>query len=220
MATPFPALPHASSSWVLNKRSLHSHSYFTSKIQKTHLRFSPFSNPSSKRFDFYVKAEEKNESSSSVAVVSEDKVEESPKKDVKLGGDLSAESGAEAKSEIDSDAEAREKESQQELDWKTDEDFKKFMGNPSIKAAIKLEKNLTDWKLKELDKLTSDNPTVAFFDKLARDSLSKVKERLEKAEESLKAIDLNKVFAFINLNQMCMHFSFALPFMINKDCTC
>lgn len=197
MATPFPALP---SSWVMNKRSLHSHSCFTSKIQKAHLRFSPFSNPSSKRFDFYVKAEEKNESSSSVAVVSEDKVEESPKKDVRLGGDLSAESGTEAKSEIDSDAEAIEKESQQELDWKTDEDFKKFLGNPSIEAAIKLEKNMTDRKLKELDRKTSDNPIVAFFNKLVRDNLSKEKERLEKAEESFKAIDLNKVFAFINLN--------------------
>lgn len=198
MATPFPALPQASSSWVLNKRSLHSHSYFTSKIQKTHLRFSPFSNPSSKRFDFYVKAEEKNESSSSVAVVSEDKFEESPKKDVKLGGGLSAESETEAKSEIDSDDDAREKERQQELDWKTDEDFKKFMGNPSIEAAIKLEKQMTDRKLKELDRKTGDNPIVAFFNKLARDNLSKEKERLEKAEESFKAIDLNKVFAFIN----------------------
>ncbi|MCH85604.1 peptidase M50 family protein, partial [Trifolium medium] len=39
----------------------------------------------------------------------------------------------------------------QEIDWKTDEEFKKFMGNPSIEAAIKLEKKRTDRKLKELD---------------------------------------------------------------------
>ncbi|KAK4752168.1 hypothetical protein SAY87_020966 [Trapa incisa] len=33
-----------------------------------------------------------------------------------------------------------DKDMQQEMDWKTYEEFKKFMGNPSIEAAIKLEK--------------------------------------------------------------------------------
>ncbi|CDO97302.1 unnamed protein product [Coffea canephora] len=67
------------------------------------------------------------------------------------------------------------------------------MGNPSIEAAIKLEKKRTDRKLKELNRETSDNPILGFFNKLARDNLSKEKERLEKAEEAFKALDLNKL---------------------------
>ncbi|CAI9104231.1 OLC1v1002863C2 [Oldenlandia corymbosa var. corymbosa] len=204
MATPFPASSYASSSWVLDKRPFHPRCFVTplSKLplgqnQKTHLCLSPVLKPSSKRFNFFVKAEDKNESSSSVAVMSE---EESQRKDVTSGVDSNAESDSkseestsEAKSEVDSDAEAREKERQQELDWKTDEDFKKFMGNPSIEAAIKLEKKMTDRKLKELDRERSDNPIVAFFNKLARDNLSKEKERLEKVEQTFKALDLNKL---------------------------
>ncbi|XP_027361445.1 probable zinc metallopeptidase EGY3, chloroplastic [Abrus precatorius] len=89
----------------------------------------------------------------------------------------------------DSDSEA-----QQEVDWKTDEEFKKFMGNPSIEAAIKLEKKRADRKLKDLDRETNNsNPFFALFNNLARDNLLREKERLQKAEETFKALDLNKL---------------------------
>nr|XP_027112668.1 probable zinc metallopeptidase EGY3, chloroplastic [Coffea arabica] len=207
MATPFPALSYFSSSWAPNRIPLSSTSHLTSSLSKFALSrksyhcFSIISKPKSKRFNFYVRAEEKNESSSSspssVAVVSEEpKNEEPQKKDLSLEGELSGESGVsgtESKPEAESDAEKEEKEKLQELDWKSDEDFKKFMGNPSIEAAIKLEKKRTDRKLKELNRETSDNPILGFFNKLARDNLSKEKERLEKVEEAFKALDLNKL---------------------------
>ncbi|KAL3515380.1 hypothetical protein ACH5RR_022282 [Cinchona calisaya] len=194
--TSFPALSHSSSSsWVLNRRPhLHSTSHLATPLsnfsfsQKSHLGFSLFTSPRSKRFSFYTNAEDKGESS--VAVVSEEtKTEESQKKDLILGGEESGIGSDDAGKE----EEEKEKEKQQELDWKTDEDFKKFMGNPSIEAAIKLEKKMTDRKLKELNRETSDNPIVGLFNKLVRDNLSKEKERLEKAEQSFKALDLNKL---------------------------
>lgn len=93
-----------------------------------------------------------------------------------------------------SEEEEEKKSKQQEMDWKTDEEFKKFMGNPSIEAAIKLEKTRTDRKLKELNKESnSENPIIGIYNSLARDSLTKEKERLEKAEETFKALDLNKL---------------------------
>jgi len=93
-----------------------------------------------------------------------------------------------------SEEEEEKKSKQQEMDWKTDEEFKKFMGNPSIEAAIKLEKTRTDRKLKELNKESnSENPIIGIFNSLVRDSLTREKERLEKTEETFKALDLNKV---------------------------
>ena len=91
------------------------------------------------------------------------------------------------------DPEEKEKEKQQEMDWKTDEEFKNFMGNPSIEAAIKLEKKRADRKLKQLDRESSSNPLVGLFNRLVRDNLTREKERLEKAEETFRALDLNKV---------------------------
>ncbi|KAL6012884.1 putative zinc metallopeptidase egy3, chloroplastic [Asimina triloba] len=91
------------------------------------------------------------------------------------------------------DGESEEMVEKQEVDWKTDEEFKKFMGNPSIEAAIKLEKKRADRKLKELDIETDGNPITRFFKSIARDSLSREKERLEKAEEAFKALELNKL---------------------------
>ncbi|XP_058728898.1 probable zinc metallopeptidase EGY3, chloroplastic [Vicia villosa] len=83
---------------------------------------------------------------------------------------------------------------QQEMDWKTDQEFKNFMGNPSIEAAIKLEKKRTDRKLKELDdERTKNNPIVGVFNNLVRRNLVMEKERLEKVEETFKALDLNKL---------------------------
>ena len=84
-------------------------------------------------------------------------------------------------------------EEKQEMDWKTDEEFKRLMGSPSIEAAIKLEKKRADRKLKDLDRESSDNPIVGLLNRALRDSLTREKERLEKAEETFKAIDLNKV---------------------------
>ncbi|PIA44277.1 hypothetical protein AQUCO_01700109v1 [Aquilegia coerulea] len=74
------------------------------------------------------------------------------------------------------------------------------MGNPSIEAAIKLEKKRADRKLKELDKETTNNPVVLFFINAARDSLAKEKERLEKAEKAFKALDLNKLKSCFGFN--------------------
>lgn len=83
------------------------------------------------------------------------------------------------------------------MDWKNDDEFKKFMGNPSIEAAIKLEKKRTDRKLKELDRERNNgNLLNGLFNKVIRDSLFREKQRLEKAEESFKALDLNKVKPF------------------------
>lgn len=90
--------------------------------------------------------------------------------------------------------EEREKEKQQEMDWKTDEEFKKFMGNLSIEAAIKLEKQRTDRKLKELDAESGGkNPIARLFSGLVRDNLLKEKSRLDQAEQTFKALDLNKL---------------------------
>ncbi|XP_042385744.1 probable zinc metallopeptidase EGY3, chloroplastic [Zingiber officinale] len=82
---------------------------------------------------------------------------------------------------------------QQEVDWKTDEEFKKFMSNPSIEAAIKLEKKRADRKLRDLDRDSDTNLFSMFLRNLLRDSIAKEKERLEKAEEAFKALDLNKL---------------------------
>ncbi|GAV78817.1 hypothetical protein CFOL_v3_22282 [Cephalotus follicularis] len=95
--------------------------------------------------------------------------------------------------EMSKGSETEGRENQQEIDWKGDEAFKQFMGNPSIEAAIKLEKKRADRKLKELDRESSDNPLVGLFNRVVRDRLSKEKERLEKAEEAFKALDLNKL---------------------------
>lgn len=122
-------------------------------------------------------------SSSSVAVVTE-------KQD---GGGDAHESGLDAGVELSKEGDSGERENRQERDWKLDEEFKKFMGNPSIEAAIKLEKKRADRKLRELDRERSDNPIVWLFNRVARDSLVREKERLEKAEEAFKALDLNKV---------------------------
>ncbi|XP_023516952.1 probable zinc metallopeptidase EGY3, chloroplastic [Cucurbita pepo subsp. pepo] len=128
---------------------------------------------------------EPSSSSSSVAVVSDEREggNDSEKAEVSAGGD-----------------EIEEKEKQQEMDWKTDEEFKKFMGNPSIEAAIKLEKKRADRKLKELDREGADNPIVGLFARIARENLAKEKERLEKAEETFKALDLNKLKGCFGFN--------------------
>lgn len=67
------------------------------------------------------------------------------------------------------------------------------MGNPSIEAAIKLEKKRADRKLRELDREPDANPLAGLLRGLARGQLAREKERLELAENTFKALDLNKL---------------------------
>lgn len=129
---------------------------------------------------------EESISSTTVAIAPENPSDETP------SSELSSEEDGPGH-----DKDSGEMQKQQEMDWKTDEEFKKFMGNPSIEAAIKLEKKRADRKLKELDRERSDNPIVGLFNRLVRDSLTREKERLEKAEEAFRALDLNKVMISI-----------------------
>ncbi|KAI4963686.1 hypothetical protein ZWY2020_011194 [Hordeum vulgare] len=62
------------------------------------------------------------------------------------------------------DSEKKNRDEQQEVDWRSDEEFKKFMGNPSIEAAIKLEKKRADRKLRELDREPDASPTFKALD--------------------------------------------------------
>lgn len=178
----FTSVPCSSSSPVIEKRPLHissssSHSSFSRHPFGKNTRFSR------KKLNLVVKAEN-SDKSSSVTV-------EEPKDEVIEKKDLRVENNSSSSEHEDEDAEEREK--RQEMDWKVDKEFKDFMGNPSIEAAIKLEKKRADRKLKELDRERSDNPLVGFFNNLVRDNLSREKERLEKAQETFKALDLNKL---------------------------
>jgi hypothetical protein len=114
--------------------------------------------------------------------------------EVKVSGHVGGDSGHE---EGDG-GEQRRKDEQQEVDWKSDAEFKKFMGNPSIEAAIKLEKKRADRKLRELDREPDANPVAGLFRGLAKDQLAREKKRLELAEQTFKALDLNKVLKIIS----------------------
>ncbi|KAK9677336.1 hypothetical protein RND81_11G137200 [Saponaria officinalis] len=168
MSTLFISSP--SSSWVSNNSPK-----FQSFLSKNH-QFHPFiKNPkkqSLKKLRFSLQNDkESDNSSSNVAVVDE--------RDDSETGEEKGENLSEEK-EI--------------LDWKNDEEFKKFMGNPSIEAAIKLEKKRVERKLKEVDgESNSDNPIVGFFSRVARDNLIREKQRLENVESAFKALDLNKL---------------------------
>lgn len=182
----FTSVPCSSSSTVIEKRRLYisspsCHSYFSRHPFGKNSRFSR------QRLNLVVKADNSDKPTSSVAV-------EEPEGDVIEKKDLRLESDSSSAEHKDEEAEEREK--RQERDWKVDEEFKDFMGNPSIEAAIKLEKKRADRKLKELDRERSDNPLIGFLKNLARDNLSRESERLEKAQETFKALDLNKVIAF------------------------
>ncbi|KAJ3697633.1 hypothetical protein LUZ61_001338 [Rhynchospora tenuis] len=93
-----------------------------------------------------------------------------------------------------SELDEAQKEQQQEVDWKEDEEFKKFMGNPSIEAAMELEKKRIYRKIKEMERETDGgNPVQRLWNNLVRNRLEDEKERLEKAKETFKALDLNKL---------------------------
>lgn len=187
----FTSAPCSSSSRIVEQNSPHISSFSS---------HSSFSKRARQRFNFCVKAEnsDKPSSSSSSSVgVEEPKDEVNEKRELRLdNGSISSEH----------EDETEEREARQEMDWKVDEEFKNFMGNPSIEAAIKLEKKRADRKLKQLDRERSDNPLIAFFNNLVRENVSKEKERLERAEETFKALDLNKViiFCFIDFVGSCL----------------
>ncbi|PKA49681.1 hypothetical protein AXF42_Ash004222 [Apostasia shenzhenica] len=147
------------------------------------LRLSPLPKfPLTRRLKFSAQDQEEHKKPTSTAVVSDEKVDsDSVEPSEGSGG------GGGGK-----DEEVAQKK-QQEVDWKTDEEFKKFMGNPSIEAAIKLEKKRADRKLQELDQEADGNPITSLFRRAARYRLSRERERLEKAEEAFKALDLNKL---------------------------
>lgn len=91
------------------------------------------------------------------------------------------------------DGEKKSRDEQQEVDWRSDEVFKKFMGNPSIEAAIKLEKKRADRKLRELDREPDASPVSGLLRGFIKGTLEREKQRLEEAEQTFKALDLNKV---------------------------
>ncbi|KAJ3672822.1 hypothetical protein LUZ60_006196 [Juncus effusus] len=122
--------------------------------------------------------EEKNSSASTIAIAPDEKPETSSNDESK-------------NSELEK---SQEKDKQQEVDWKEDEEFKKFMGNPSIEAAMELEKKRIYQQLKEIERETdSGNPIKKLWNNVVRDRLQGEKEMLEKANETFKALDLNKL---------------------------
>lgn len=192
MATLFTT-SYSSSSWTLRKNTgstFSSHSEYPFG-EKSHLSLARFStHRRNTRLKSSIKEDQDNldnkpSSPSSTTLVSD----ESKKHDDDMKRrDFSVENES---GEGGDDAEESPKE--QEIDWKEDEEFKKFMGNPSIEAAVKLEKKRADIKLKELDMEASSNPVVGFFNRVARNNLTREQRRLEKAEETFKALDLNKL---------------------------
>lgn len=172
-------------------------SSFTTNQFKSKTHFSFSQNPKSisgKSLRFSIKAQRENEPTSSSSPSSATVVSEKPSDD-NIDTQKSELSAAEGETAKESEFGTENEEKQQEIDWKTDEEFKKFMGNPSIEAAIKLEKKRADRKLKKLDRESSGNPVLGLFNKVVRDKLTREKERLEKAEETFRALNLNKVIS-------------------------
>lgn len=99
----------------------------------------------------------------------------------------------EVRSESDDDKNGRVPVQNREPALKSDEDFRKFKANPSIEAAVKLEKKRTDMRLAELDK--DDHPGFirGLLSKAVRSAVVKEKERLERAEGQFKALDLDNL---------------------------
>ncbi|KAH9603746.1 hypothetical protein KSS87_009058 [Heliosperma pusillum] len=146
MATLFISSP--SSSWVSSQfpkfqsfPSLH-HPLSLKHTKQQHHNFTKL------KFSLQDDKQTDNSASSSSSVGLVDEVEDS-KSDDQQTHDVGEEKGENLSDDVEI------------LDWKNDEEFKKFMGNPSIEAAIKLEKKRADRKLKELDaESNSDNPVL------------------------------------------------------------
>jgi hypothetical protein len=163
---------------ITNNKNFNTHSSFLSLHSKK--------TKTTSSFKLFSSLKDENETNSSPVSIA-------PKKQ----DNISSNNNDDVEHDVGRETNEDEKE-QQEMDWKTDEEFKKFMGNPSIEAAIKLEKKRTDRKLKELDTESSkNNPIVGVFNNLVRRNLIIEKERLQKAEETFRALDLNKVSILI-----------------------
>lgn len=135
---------------------------------------------------------ETNRPNSSIVVAPDEQKEDEEKKEPSHhtgGGDPEDHEGG------GDDVENKSREEQQEVDWRSDEEFKRFMGNPSIEAAIKLEKQRADRKLRELDLEPDTNPVAVHIFK----TLQQEKQRLEEAKHIFKALDLNKVRSTLSL---------------------
>ncbi|BBN01078.1 zinc metalloprotease EGY, chloroplastic [Marchantia polymorpha subsp. ruderalis] len=82
----------------------------------------------------------------------------------------------------------------EKVDWRKDEDMKKFLTNPSIETLLKVESKRTEQRLKELESLQDKgNVFTDFFNNLTKSNLRREKERLEKAQETFKALDIGKL---------------------------
>lgn len=88
------------------------------------------------------------------------------------------------------DEKSKEPDNKQEIDWKK-EDVKRFLSNPSIETLLKVEAKRTEEKLKELDTQEQGNFFNKLFSDLKRNSLQREKDRLVKAQETFKALDLS-----------------------------
>ncbi|CAM6089666.1 unnamed protein product [Calypogeia fissa] len=81
----------------------------------------------------------------------------------------------------------------QEMDWKKDEDVKKFLSNPSIETLLKVEAKRAEQRLKELETQDQGNFFNKLFADLRRNTLKREKERLDQAQLTFKALDLNEL---------------------------
>lgn len=135
--------------------------------------------------------DEKNEPSSDIGIGEE--IAEAQKIEV-VGTKSQTEEAGNGQQHFDTlNADQELQQKKQEIDWKLDDDFKKFMSNPSIESALKLEKKRAEQRLLELQKESGGNFFQNLISGLLKSSLAKEKERLEKAEATFKALDLNKL---------------------------
>ncbi|XP_024542775.1 probable zinc metallopeptidase EGY3, chloroplastic isoform X2 [Selaginella moellendorffii] len=108
-------------------------------------------------------------------------------------GTKTADKEEEKASDSQEKQEEQPQEIKQEMDWKQDEDFKKFMGNPSIEAALKLEKKRAEQRLKELNNEQGGNVFTGLIQNISRSIVQREKDRLEQVEQKFKALDLGKL---------------------------
>lgn len=100
----------------------------------------------------------------------------------------------------DSDGAVRTETKDKDKDWTKNEDYRKFIANPSIESAIKLEKKKAEERLKELDQEDHAGFLKGLIAKAVRSAVVREKERLEKAEGSFKALDINKLKECFNFD--------------------
>jgi hypothetical protein len=92
----------------------------------------------------------------------------------------------------------------QERDWRLDEDFKKFMSNPSIETAVKLEKKRAKERLRQIDNQEPGNFFQGILNSVVRNSLEREKGRLELNEDKFIDLDVSKVVTLRNRFLVCL----------------